>query len=242
MRMMATRTIEEPTSLPALLPPEGGYLWMHEGQGMAGWGDAARIDAGTGEERFSRSHRAVMAEFERLGVDGSDRDGPVVFGSFTFDADEPGSSLVIPSTLVGVRGSRAWCTTLGAPPVMDLPRRTSDAHHDFKIRYAGSTISEVEWLDAVARAVKSVESGDLSKVVLARDILIWSKEAFDLPVLLERLAARFPECYTFACDGLVGASPELLVRRRGRRVSSLVLAGSAPRGVGAEDAELGSAL
>ncbi len=49
-------------------------------------------------------------------------------------------------------------------------------------------------------------------------------------MLLRRLAARYPDCYTFACDGLVGATPELLVRRDGREVSSLVLAGTTPRG------------
>ena len=104
---------------------------------------------------------------------------------------------------------------MDAPPP-EVVTRPADPEHDFKIRYAGSTISEVEWLEAVARAVKSIQSGDLSKVVLARDILIWSKQPFDVPILVERLARRFPGCYTFAVEGLVGASPELLVRRRGR--------------------------
>ena len=41
---------------------------------------------------------------------------------------------------------------------------------------------------------------------------------------------RYPDCYTFACGGLVGATPELLIRRQGLQISSLVLAGTAPRG------------
>jgi menaquinone-specific isochorismate synthase len=61
-------------------------------------------------------------------------------------------------------------------------------------------------------------------------------------VLLERLSHRFPECYTFSVGGLVGASPELLVRRNGRRVSSLVLAGTAARSRGPADEELGRRL
>jgi menaquinone-specific isochorismate synthase len=61
--------------------------------------------------------------------------------------------------------------------------------------------------------------------------------------MLRRLAARYPDCFTFACAGLVGATPELLIRRDGCEVSSLVLAGTMPRGVtAAEDARLAAAL
>jgi menaquinone-specific isochorismate synthase len=60
--------------------------------------------------------------------------------------------------------------------------------------------------------------------------------------LLRRLAARFPDCWTFAVDGLLGATPELLLRRTGRRLSARVLAGTAPRGAGADDRRLAEAL
>ena len=56
--------------------------------------------------------------------------------------------------------------------------------------------------------------------------------------LLRRLAARFPDCWTFAVDGLLGATPELLLRRTGRQLSARVLAGTAPRGAGADDERL----
>jgi menaquinone-specific isochorismate synthase len=47
--------------------------------------------------------------------------------------------------------------------------------------------------------------------------------------LLRRLAERYPSCWTFSVDGLVGATPELLVRRTGDRVLSRVLAGTVGR-------------
>jgi menaquinone-specific isochorismate synthase len=47
---------------------------------------------------------------------------------------------------------------------------------------------------------------------------------------VRRLADRFPGCQTFSIDGLVGASPEVLVARTGAELRSLVLAGTAPRG------------
>ena len=49
-------------------------------------------------------------------------------------------------------------------------------------------------------------------------------------MLLARLADRYQDCYTFACEGLVGATPELLIRRSGSQLHSLVLAGTMPRG------------
>jgi len=72
---------------------------------------------------------------------------------------------------------------------------------------------------------------------------VWSKTPFDGRLLARRLNRRFPGCLTFLVDGLVGATPELLVRRRGRELDSLALAGTAARGGDAgEDERLGAAL
>jgi menaquinone-specific isochorismate synthase len=67
-------------------------------------------------------------------------------------------------------------------------------------------------------------------VVLARDVFATAAEPIDARALLRRLAVRYPECFTFACAGLIGATPELLLRREGNEVSALVLGGTAPRG------------
>src|SRR5262249_56636058 len=62
-------------------------------------------------------------------------------------------------------------------------------------------------------------------------------------VLLRRLAGRYPDCFTFACDGMIGATPELLVSRADQQVSALVLGGTLPRGADpAEDLALGREL
>jgi menaquinone-specific isochorismate synthase len=99
------------------------------------------------------------------------------------------------------------------------------------------------WLEAVARALDEMASGRYEKVVLARDLQLWSRAPFDTTRVLDRLAQRFPSCTTFLVDHLIGASPERLLRRSGDRVSSRVLAGTAGRGTdAAEDALLGSAL
>ena len=95
----------------------------------------------------------------------------------------------------------------------------------------------------MADAVAAIRTGGLRKVVLARDVFATAAEPIDTRVVLRRLADRYPDCFTFACDGLVGATPELLVRRDGRQVSALVLGGTAPRsGDPARDEALGAAL
>jgi menaquinone-specific isochorismate synthase len=112
------------------------------------------------------------------------------------------------------------------------------------IRWHDGSLSAPHWEQAVAKAVTAIKANDpLRKVVLARDLYATATGPIDARVLLGRLAARYPECYTYACDGMVGASPELLIRRDGRQVSALVLAGTTPRGGSEpEDDALGAAL
>ncbi|MGX6449585.1 isochorismate synthase, partial [Patulibacter sp. S7RM1-6] len=88
----------------------------------------------------------------------------------------------------------------------------------------------------------------LRKVVLARSLELRADAPLDPGGMLRRLAVRDPHGYTFAVDlggeTLVGASPELLVSRRGDRVVARPLAGSAPRCPGdpGEDHERAAAL
>jgi len=48
--------------------------------------------------------------------------------------------------------------------------------------------------------------------------------------VLTGLASRYPDCWTFAVDGLVGATPELLLALHDGQLTSLVLAGTTARG------------
>jgi menaquinone-specific isochorismate synthase len=148
----------------------------------------------------------------------------IAFCAFTFDPMSEGSVVVVPERVE--RGPVVL--EEGAVP---------------KIRYAGTSVAEVAWLEAVDSAIKRIDAEELSKVVLARDVIVWAKADLDPWVLAARLARRFPECYTFLIDGFVGATPELLIRRRGRDVESLVLAGTVGRGGSdAEDASMGNSL
>ena len=199
--------------------------------------------------------------------------GPVAFGSFTFDPASDGSVLIVPRTILGRDPSgHAWLTTISAgraprdgrrPSAMagGLARAAGDADPGIPrtppdpagpaspaaaasgLRWQDGSLTAPEWADAVAVAVRRISAGAVGKVVLARDVFATAADPIDARVLLRRLAARYPDCFTFACANLVGATPELLVRRQGSEVTALVLGGTAPRGAEpADDAALGAAL
>jgi menaquinone-specific isochorismate synthase len=112
-----------------------------------------------------------------------------------------------------------------------------------QLTYADGSRDPVAWCGAVAEAVRRIDAGDLDKVVLARDLLVTADRPLDPRRLLLRLAERFPDTWTFAVEGLLGATPELLLRRTGRQLDSRVLAGTAPRGAaGADDDRLAAGL
>jgi menaquinone-specific isochorismate synthase len=227
-----------PDLLRDLARPDG-IAWLHHGDGFVAWGEAARLEV-RGADRFDvgrawLSKLAARAEVDdAVDVPGT---GLVAFGAFSFDEHSPGSTLVVPAALVGRRNGRSWMTRIGEPP----PPVGETVNG--RIRYAGSTLPDVQWLDAVDSAARSVRARKAEKVVLARDVHVWTRDSLDPRPIARRLAGRFPECYTFVIDGLVGATPELLVRRVGSSLESLVLAGSARRGkTRAEDEELGRRL
>lgn len=85
------------------------------------------------------------------------------------------------------------------------------------------------YLAGVREAARRIERGDVEKIVLARQVEGRIAAGDDLRVPLRRLAERYLDCWTFAVDGLIGASPETLIRSTGGAVSARVLAGTRAR-------------
>ncbi|MET7425495.1 isochorismate synthase [Dactylosporangium sp. NPDC005555] len=134
----------------------------------------------------------------------------------------------------------------GGPPVASPFRATPTATGAGTVRVR-PVPEPSRYQDAVARAVHRIRAGELTKVVLARSLRVDAPH-FDARPAVRALAAREPGGYTFGVDlgdgrTLLGASPELLVKRSGRRVVANPLAGSAPRSADpVEDARRASAL
>ena len=240
-----THEVADPGDLLAYLPVDRGVAWVRHGDGLVGWGEAVRVEPGPGEDRIARLVDAYADLSASADVDdevGLPGCGLVAFVSATFDARSHSTVLLVPQVLVGRRDDRAWVTTVdGADPDL-TPQSLPDELAD-RVRYAGSSKPDVQWLEAVATAVARIAAGDVQKVVLARDHAVWSRAPFDPRRLARRLAARFPDCATFLVDGLIGATPEVLVHRERRDVRATVLAGSARRERDADaDAAVGAAL
>jgi menaquinone-specific isochorismate synthase len=242
--IVATVPVADPGDLVARLPHPAAVAWLHEGDGLVGWGEAARLTLPAGTDRFTAGEKWLRELFDgaqvadEVAVPGT---GPVAFGSFTFDPSSNGSVLVIPRTLLGRRAGVTWMTTFSDGDAPDPARQPVTAPAE--VRWNDGSLSGPQWEQAVAAAVARIRAGELRKVVLARDLHAVASEPIDVRMLLGRLAARAPDSYAFACAGLIGATPELLVRRDGAAVSSLVLAGTAARGgTAAEDKALAAEL
>jgi salicylate biosynthesis isochorismate synthase/menaquinone-specific isochorismate synthase len=100
-------------------------------------------------------------------------------------------------------------------------------------RAIASVLPPRHFEEAVAAAVERIRAGELEKVVLAREVTVEASSAHDPAALYGALRELFPSCFSF-CVGtpqatFLGASPELLVRRRGAGVATVALAGSARR-------------
>ena len=99
-----------------------------------------------------------------------------------------------------------------------------------------STLSDSQWTEAVELATQALEQNRAIKVVLARDSYLSS--SLTLGAALEHLATRFATTWTFSVDGMIGASPEMLLQLREREVFSRVLAGTARRRANMDQGEL----
>jgi menaquinone-specific isochorismate synthase len=155
--------------------------------------------------------------------------------------------MIVPRVVLGRDGrGQAWLTTVTEPgeeAAASWPPAADGLAAPTDLRWQDGSLPGPLWEQAVGQAVAAIKAGHLRKVVLARDVFASAAGEIDARILVRRLAARYPDCFTFACDGMIGATPELLVRRAGREVSALVLGGTLPRGGDpAEDRALGREL
>ena len=237
---LVSRTVPIPLSLAhdllAVMPSAPAtdlVSWVRRGEGFVGWGQVASVTT-TGESRFTDAEawwQALVANAQvqdEVQVAGT---GPIALGSFSYSADSTdGATLTVPQVVVGRRGDRAWVTTMGVGAAPETPQLdASPPEQPIGIRFADGALSSPKWATVVREAVERITAGELDKVVLARDLSVDADSPIDIRWLLARLAERYDNTWVFAVDGLVGATPELLVRLDKGLVHSRVLAGTIRR-------------
>ncbi|MDO5681311.1 MAG: isochorismate synthase [Propionibacteriaceae bacterium] len=235
-----TVTVDAPGDLSSRLPRRHGLAWLRRGDGMIAGGEIARQEFDSIAEAdawWEQYAAAVQVDNDLPDVFGT---GPLAFGSFTFDPGHTAqrSVLIVPEWILGRRGQHTWLTTLsagqsptssGTPSATDwLPPETRSIAPG-QVAYSDGSMSGPAWESVVADAVRRIKAGDLAKVVLARDLIARTPDEIDYRWLVEQLAEAYQLCWTYHVDGLVGASPEMLVRRENGLVTSRVLAGTIQR-------------
>jgi menaquinone-specific isochorismate synthase len=162
--------------------------------------------------------------------------GPVLLGALPFDSTAP-AELTVPSVvalendhlrlLVAVAPGAELDQLLSDPLAsLDAARESTTPPDHFELT---SVQSHESFKALVAEAVAAIERGAFEKVVLAREVAVVGNRPFAPSDLLARLRALYPSCVTFSLDHFVGASPELLCRRRDSVVTSHPLAGTVAR-------------
>jgi salicylate biosynthesis isochorismate synthase/menaquinone-specific isochorismate synthase len=206
-------------------------------------------------------------------ADGPPGSGLVALGGFSFSPTGGGSppwagfqpaSMIVPELSLARRGDEVrltvnvqaapddtveeWLTRIGRrlealhlEPVPMLDPSPTGAYE------VVSTMPPSHYEHAVARAVERIRAGELEKIVLAREVQVHAPVEHDPAAMLGILREAFPTCYVFAvgrgATTFLGASPELLLRREGQRVSTVALAGSTRRSADpAVDRHLGEQL
>jgi menaquinone-specific isochorismate synthase len=229
-----------------------------------------------GEDRFAavaRRWRTLSCAALADSAGGPPGSGLVALGGFAFAPDGGGSatwegyapaSLVVPEVSLLRQGERTWLTlnleTAPDDTAADVQARASRRLHELRSEPlplldpdpAGgyrvqSPMPPAHYEEAVARAVQRIRTGELEKLVLAREVEVRAPREHDPGAVLGLLRAEFPSCYVFAVGRgeatFVAASPELLVRREGQRASTVALAGSIARSADpAVDDHLGERL
>lgn len=248
-----TREIEPVEDLLEHASPDRPLVWLRRGDGLVGTGEALRIGVG-GRDRWSPPAgatapviadvwRAIAAAAEvddPLGLPGT---GLVAFGSFAFDAhSESSSRLIVPEVVIGRHAGRFWRTTVhvtGEP----APRAPDPAPWGpyWSATLGPGALDPAAYQRAVRGGLAAIEAGTVSKVVLARDLAGTIPAGSDLRRLARALASGYPDTWSYAVDGLIGASPETLVTVSAGVATARVLAGTTPRGADA-DADVAASL
>lgn len=239
---VVTEQVPAIASLLPLLDATHPLLFMRRGEGIAGLGEALRLEF-HGPDRVVeaaaawRSVAAAATVRDEVGRSGS---GLVAFGAFAFDdASTCRSVLIVPRVVIGRRDGVSWVTRISGGPgsegVGAEPRVAASAlGAEYRLALHQGAQTKEGYRDAVATAVSRILAGEVEKVVLARDLVGHLPVGADLRRVLVDLALGYPDTWTFSVDGLIGSSPETLVRVNAGTVTARVLAGSTARGADAE--------
>lgn len=223
--VVRSKHISDVADLALRSPSREVHAWLRHGRGLIGWGEIARATF-TGPDAMREGAAWFTEQVARVEVEDDVRrpgSGPIAFASGAFSPERDESVFIIPRAVLGRDEFGSWVTSLGEPPAIPDPFHASDPG---LVTYRDGAHGDDEWRALVVDVVERITRGDLDKAVLARDVVASTEHPIDPRWLLERLTALYDSCWTYSVDGLIGATPELLLRLSDGHVYSRVLAGT----------------
>ena len=196
-----------------------GYLFVRDGVGYAGRGVAARIEPNKAIE--------FLQNIAHENLSGISNVGPIAIGCIPFESSNP-HEFVIPSVVFGKNANSEQWVTLIDDAMFDIsePATQKTDPAKFSVRPG---VSIEHYLEAVRLTRTAVLNGEIAKAVIARDIFVETDSPFNVHAILLQLKSNFGSSYRYLFDGLIGASPELLIAVNGLDVRSHPLAGTVAR-------------
>ena len=153
---------------------------------------------------------------------------PLVVGAIPFDSHQP-TALFIPQQVTRTDRDQL-ATELSSSQQQPIASITGQQAYP----------DQPHFMKMVSDAVAAMNRGELDKVVLSRLLKLTTEDNMDSTTLMGRIMAQNPDNYHFHVplannEVLLGASPELLLRKQKDQFSSRPLAGSAKRQLDRED-------
>lgn len=210
-----------------LLPDQNPYAWVRNGEGLVGWGIYASTRV-KGPNRFDDARKWWHQHLDDLDINNEvhgPATGPILFTSFSFDENEE-SELVIPKVVVGQRNQATWITWIGGE---NPPKLLENSERNPLPKITWQSSDSETWKAKVNQAVQVIQKDSLDKldkVVLARELIAEIDGPIDSRIVLRNLAKEYPGTWVYSNNGLIGATPELLIRLNNSMVVSRVLAGT----------------
>ena len=195
-----------------------GYLFVRSGVGYAARGIAAQLEFSEVQETLSAIQHQNHTNLDV---------GPIAMGVLPFDCNSAGT-FFIPQQIVGKDElGNCWLTTIDeAPAAVEISQKPVAKTNTFSVR----PLTPIDrYLQAVSKARDSVRDGQITKAVIAREIVVEAEQPIDVHAVLHRLRSTFGNSYRYSINGFIGASPELLIEVQGQTIRSHPLAGTTPR-------------
>ena len=199
------------------------YLYMSAHKSIKGSGQVAKVVApafgdGHKSEAFERAVADAFKQARALG-----QENPILIGVIPFDLTQ-NTCLYVPSEYQFFDRSE----------LINQQEEKIDSSFSNLIEMAKSVPDEITFKRGVKQAIANFEHSDIQKAVLSRVYEVETKEPVNTQAVLTNLLRQNPAGYHFKIPlnqstDLIGASPELLLRKEGANIYSNPLAGSAKR-------------